>query len=208
MLAERRPVFHSEKDFQFELAWEIHTHHPDWDIRIERPVDIQDGEGARIHHDIWIQHNNEVMVIELKCNTAICTINQPNEIFNLQTHGAQNNGSYDFIRDIERLETTVGRCRNEGRYAVGYAVMITNDPRYSARARSNADYAAFSLHERFINGYLNWSRGVHRRREAPINLTGGYTLNWRDYSALPDDTPTTQVFRYLSVRVDGRQAYA
>ena len=38
-LAARRPVFHSEADFQFALAWQIHTDHPAAHIRLEtRPL--------------------------------------------------------------------------------------------------------------------------------------------------------------------------
>jgi hypothetical protein len=31
-LATTRPIFHSEADFQHQLAWDIHTSHPDSEI--------------------------------------------------------------------------------------------------------------------------------------------------------------------------------
>ena len=37
-LAERRPVFHSEADFQHELAWLVRERYSDVGVRLERPV--------------------------------------------------------------------------------------------------------------------------------------------------------------------------
>lgn len=36
-LAKKRPVFHSEADFQHALAWEIQITYPDANIRLEKP---------------------------------------------------------------------------------------------------------------------------------------------------------------------------
>jgi hypothetical protein len=35
LLAERRPVFHSERDFQHALAWQIQLAYPEAQIRLE-----------------------------------------------------------------------------------------------------------------------------------------------------------------------------
>jgi len=37
-LSRDRPVFHSEKDFQFALAWKIHEMYPRAQVRLEKSV--------------------------------------------------------------------------------------------------------------------------------------------------------------------------
>lgn len=39
-LSKKRPIFHSEKDFQFALSWKIHEIYKDLKIRLERLVYI------------------------------------------------------------------------------------------------------------------------------------------------------------------------
>ena len=39
-LAEQRPVFHSEADFQHAFAWEIHQQLPMASVRLELPVQV------------------------------------------------------------------------------------------------------------------------------------------------------------------------
>ena len=50
-LAARRPVFHSEADFQHALAWELHTRLPALDVRLELPVEAS---GKALHLDLWL----------------------------------------------------------------------------------------------------------------------------------------------------------
>lgn len=40
-LALKRPIFHSEADFQHTLAWEVHLSHPAAEVRLERPVKLE-----------------------------------------------------------------------------------------------------------------------------------------------------------------------
>ena len=39
-LAERRPIFHSETDFQFAFAWQIATMKRDGEVRLEKPFSL------------------------------------------------------------------------------------------------------------------------------------------------------------------------
>ena len=66
-LAAKRPVFHSEADFQHALAWEIHLAFPDAVVRLERPY--RTGEGPRIHLDLWVKGSDRTAVLELKYKT-------------------------------------------------------------------------------------------------------------------------------------------
>lgn len=37
-LSVKRPIFHSEADFQHSLAWEIREHYPESEIRLETKI--------------------------------------------------------------------------------------------------------------------------------------------------------------------------
>ncbi len=54
-LAAKRPLFHSEADFQHALAWELHEDDPELAIRLEYPVRTQD---TTIHVDIWARRSD------------------------------------------------------------------------------------------------------------------------------------------------------
>jgi hypothetical protein len=61
-LAEKRPVFHSEADFQHALAWEIHNVKSDASIRLELPVRADDGA---VHLDLLVVCDHQRFAIEL-----------------------------------------------------------------------------------------------------------------------------------------------
>jgi hypothetical protein len=62
-LAIKRPIFHSEADFQFALAWQLQSMHPNANIRLEKPISRIDGNGRA---DIWIDTEKWLTVVELK----------------------------------------------------------------------------------------------------------------------------------------------
>jgi len=66
-LSAKRPLFHSEADFQHALAWEIHLQFPDAKIRLEyRPA----GVSVKMYVDLWVVLADEtVWAIELKYKT-------------------------------------------------------------------------------------------------------------------------------------------
>ena len=96
-MAESRPVFHNEQDFQFEYAWQIKTKFPEWKIRFERPFEFEQKDG-RI--DLWLE-GDVTYVIELKyphrkiTRGERCKIND--EYFCLKDHGANDYAGYEFF---------------------------------------------------------------------------------------------------------------
>ena len=101
-LARERPVFHSEADFQFALAWRIKkaTSH---DVRLEfKPFPEE-----RVYLDIWLPDVG--VAIELKYPTSGLTVNHGDELFALRNHGTPDLGQYDFLKDISRLERVSAR---------------------------------------------------------------------------------------------------
>jgi len=198
-LAEQRPVFHSEADFQHTLAWEIHRRLPDASVRLERPVKPLTG-GKPLHVDIWVERDGEILAIELKYKTRALQTSERGEEFVLQNHSAQDIARYDFIKDVWRVETIVANYAN----ATGYAILLTNDPSYWTRSHNNRTVdAEFRLHQgRELHGTLDWgshaSEGTKRGREKLLRLAGSYPLQWEDYSRATAEAKWAK-FRYLVV---------
>ena len=202
-LAKTRPIFHSEDDFKFALAWQIHEMMQDIQIRLE----YRHSEG--VYMDIWIRSHR--LAVELKYKTKRLVALDDSEVFHLKEQGARNHGRYDFLKDIERVESAVS----------GFAIILTNEPAYwgehSVRQSSN-DYN-FRIHEgREVSGELNWrdpEAGAAKSgdRQEPTTLSGSYNLRWKEYSRIPriPDIPeigvtsrnqgTHRLFRYLVVAV-------
>ena len=110
-LAKRRPVFHSEADFQHELAWTIRERHPDAGIRLEYPLPL---DGPRRVIDIWL--TDGPTAIELKYWKG-------GEALDL--------ARYDFRKQIDHLESLIADLWID----TGYVVAATN---YSTPASNGA----------------------------------------------------------------------
>jgi len=196
-LAARRPLFHSEKDFQHAFAWELHLGFPEALIRLERPVESKLG---LLHIDVVAELSGQIHAFELKYKTRATAKRLGSELFVLQDHGAQPLGRYDFLKDVARLESLA-----EESPVVGCAVLLTNDSAYWSEPRGVDDTsAAFNLCEgRMISGHLDWSvrasPGTKRKREEPLDFNSQYRLNWHDYSQI--DAKSYPRFRYLAVEV-------
>jgi hypothetical protein len=197
-LASKRPIFCSEADFQHSLAWELHNQDPAAGIRLEYPADLNDNAA---HIDIVSRSGSSVTAIELKYKTRGITIEDSGETYALRNHGAQDCGRYDFIKDIERLESFVDTARA----AVGVAIFMTNDGLYwNQPRRPNTVDAEFRIHDgRVLADSLSWSGtfkpGTVAGRSAPIVLRHSYALKWQEYSSF-DNTKYAR-FRYVMVQV-------
>jgi hypothetical protein len=203
-LSVKRPLFHSEADFQHALAWEIHQQWLGCSIRLEfKPPNATD----RTYIDIWVKTLDILIAIELKYKTRTFSTNIQGEDFNLSNHSAPDQGRYDFLKDIQRLEQIVYGYSNA---AIGYAIFLSNDPTYWKLPldKPTAD-AQFRIHQnRTLTGELNWgttaSSGSTRGREKPIIIKGSYTPNWLDFSKLNGLPQTGGDFKYLLVKVDSK----
>jgi len=200
-LAEQRPIFHSEADFQHAIAWEMHQRLPRASVRLERPVEVSHPT-KRLHVDIWIEQDGHVLAIELKYKTRALQAHIGSEHFALRSQTAQDLGRYDFIKDIGRVESIVADCAPR---ASGYAILLTNDPSYWTQSRNDNTYDAnFRVHEgSTLHGSLEWapgaSEGTRRGREDLLHLRESYALRWEDFSRPAGGSHGR--FRYLLVEV-------
>lgn len=191
-LAIKRPLFHSEADFQHALAWEIHQQSSNHSIRLEfKPPNIK----KRFYIDLWVANKESAIAIELKYKTRGPSLEHEGETFDLLNQSAQDCGRYDFCKDIQRLEAVASEQPN----IIGYAIFLTNDSGYWNKPRKDqpAD-SDFRIHQgKTLSGELKWgshaSQGTKRGREDSISIKGTYDLAWKQFS---------QQFKYLLVKIE------
>lgn len=193
-LSQWRPIFHSEADFQFSLAWIIKEKYPDCEIRLEFVPEFN----PNLHLDILVILDGKWIPIELKYTTKKCIKNIKNETYVLKEQGAKDLGCYNYLKDIMRIEEFRDKADT---FIEGYTIKITGEMSYlKPPIKENCTYAEFSIDNGSIKtGCMNWStntgKGTMRGMEAPIVLTGMYPINWKEYSKVDDTNSGT--FMYL-----------
>jgi hypothetical protein len=198
-LSYKRPIFYSEADFQHSIAWYLHLLFPDSNLRLEKRVVVAE---EAFYVDIVFINSDSEIPIEVKYKTRAISAKIDNEIFQLKSHGAQDLGRYDFIKDIVRVEKVVA---STGKGKVGYVLFLTNDSAYWKESNWQREtvYKEFEINDgRILKGKLSWKDhvgpGTTRGREQPLTLMGNYKLEWKEYSDL---NSTYGKFRYLIVEI-------
>ena len=151
-------IFQSEAQFQFDLSWELQKQLPNCRVKLEDMRSVIRNEKGEIKNkfytDTVLEDGDYSIAIELKYKTAapkegyydkekgICLFNQ----------GAVDEGRYDYLWDVHRLELLTGKGNNKellfgkcgseeaeakwGHVEVlkgcnkGYAVLLTNEKDY------------------------------------------------------------------------------
>lgn len=215
--ANKGIIFSNESQFQFALAWklrekltEIGIDKKDFEILLEHLVIIDDKKN---YVDILLRIKNSLYPIELKYKSAtkkLTYISNGREYYTFN-QGAEDCGSYDFLKDITRLELLTDknvRVLSDYTVQTGFAIMMTNDHLYRRdnKQKSNGDHYCweqfFLTHERHISGTLNWIDktgevikesgeayekirkvyGTDRARPIELKKNEGYDLIWQPYS--------------------------
>jgi len=209
-LKDRRPVFNSEDDFKFSLAWLIKEKYKDKvEIRLEKKMNnnrdaSSSGAGDKKNKnqriDIFIivknENNVEKIGIELKYFTAEIEWqdNKNEETFILVDQYANDIKCYDAWKDVERLEDFI----EKGFINRGFVIWLTNvnsltkNPAETKKRNNNKTYyEEFKIFNgREINGpkKLEWdkkaSEGTTKGRDKEITIKGNYKVYWKDYSIL------------------------
>jgi len=185
-LSKKRAIFHSESDLQHALAWELHSIYPNCSVRLEKRMNILE---EPTYVDLLIILNDQKTAIELKYKTRELFAVVDNEVYWLKGQSAQDQGRYDFLKDVQRLEDITSRYKG----TTGYAIILTNDSAYWKQPlSSNTVDASFRIHEgREIVGQLSWgtnaSDSTKNNREKDIRLRNTYTAVWSGYSVLNEE---------------------
>ena len=203
-LSKKRPIFHSEKDFQFALSWKIHEMYEGLKIRLERPAYINNSN-KKIHLDIFIIEYKSLILIELKYKKHEINIEWDGERFHLSKDQAEPPSRYDFVSDIIRLEKCKEIFKTDYKNILGYALFLTNESTYWKQSKKeDAIDKEFRIHEGIeLSGKLSWGAnagGTKKNREEPLNLNNSYEIHWKDYSNFEDKK--NGQFRYVLVEVE------
>ena len=185
----KRQIFVSEADFQLELAWIIKDKYPSAKVRCEYTPLFD----PSMHIDILVIMDNKWVPIELKYKTKGCVKEYKGDVYNIKNHFAKDQGCYDYLKDIQRIE----RVRHEMRsFEEGYAIFITNDKGYKNKPKDSCVYKAFSLSDGEIkHGLMDWAPGAgdgtKKGREKSIDLDGSYPIAWTEYSKIDNSNTGT-----------------
>lgn len=190
-LRSRRPVFHSEADFQHAFGQVIHDLDPTLHVRLE--VRQENAE----YLDLLCFGAIGRTAIEFKYVTAGWQGKGgiTGENFELRHHSATDLARRNFVFDIERLERFCAARKGTN----GLAILLTNDASLWKEPRSvrlTRDHA-FRIHEGVeLFGTLEWAGGAYPPNTR--HLAGRYRISWQDYWNL--DGPNGK-FRWLLVQV-------
>lgn len=199
--AGKRPVFHSEADFQFAFAWEAKGLHPHLEVRLETHPQPE----VRLDLEL-IDASGAGLAIELKYMTRLWAGSVRGETYALKNHGASDLGGYDVVKDVVRVERFVAARPGW----TGLVIALTNEPGYwrsPGHGRpTNAD--AFRLYDgSTLSGERRWgpnTGGTAKGRETPLALQAVHPLQWVDYSRV--DASRAGTFRALVIPISGPTA--
>ena len=193
-----RNIFHSEADFQHHLAWHIHTELQNPQLRLEYPLS-KNGSNRWEYCDIVLKSPYNIG-IELKYKTKRFTTKIEGESFELKDQSAQDEGRYDFLKDVKRLETW---CK-DGKINSGYAIILTNDSSYWTKpTKDDTKDKDFRLHNRKIIDKLDldWKKDTSKttkKGRGGFKLENEYSLEWKDV----DSNVPNSNFRYILLKVE------
>jgi len=197
-LAQKRPIFHSEADFQQAFAWEIQVRYPTAIVRLEtRPL-----SGEAIYLDVFAVVDEVRVAVELKYLVRSLDLTILGERFQLRDQGAHDVRRYDVVKDISRIESLIERDIAD----VGFVITLSNDPAYwKTGTKEGPSDRDFRLHEgNLLSGKRSWSpnagAGTTRGRPSPITLDYEHVVRWHNYSFLGDGSGKTLRYAAMDIR--------
>ena len=187
-------AFHTERDFQYELAFHLKVLLRGVDMHLEHTFATL-GEGTFV--DIFIPELRTA--IELKYHKG--AFDAPP--YSLKDAGEQEQGCYRFWQDVRRIERIIKNNEADS----GYAILLSNKssmwkkPQYGTRSGRFGEFRVFDNRQN-ITGTLNWNyeEGSKARRQDPVHLEGHYCTQWKNYHL--HEGKKNGAFRYLLIHID------
>ena len=207
-LALSRPIFHSEADFQHELAFALRSEN--LYVRLEQPFDLQKrvkNYPNKCELDLLSIRESDKFrtAIELKYFRTSFSCEVDGEEFHLVNTWGTNLSRYDSWADFQRVQWLV----DEGFASKGYSVVLTNaSDAWQVNSETGNTYGKnFSLHQGrcYQRGErLDWHRdpteksiGAKRLSGSPISIPNDGRCVWYPYSRLINAENRNTEFRYL-----------
>jgi len=187
-LEEKRPIFHSEADFQYAFSRVLNEMDDKAEVRLEYPIRfISDKKNRKIDNralDIWIK--NKKIAIELKYALKKIDFSHKGEAYSLKSSRIHNL-RYSFVKDVSRTEDLVWA----NKIKKGYAIVISNNRSMWSKGEGGSEM--FSL-DTILKGKMKWT--IETSKKIPIKLRGEYSMDWKKYSQLDDHR-----FRYMALEI-------
>lgn len=202
-LKDKRPLFCSEADFQFEFARKIESYlknekkYKEVKILLEC-YQMYKTETNPMYIDILVIIDKHWYPIELKYKTKgnydknyPLKYNDDNYEFVIKNHLAENINSYKYLCDIKRIEKI--KENRKDKFKKGYAIMITNDSCYwNGPKKESPIYEDFIINENckiVPQKLMNWhgaSKEIINKYPA-FYVTNEYIMHWKTYSKIPTE---------------------
>ncbi|MBQ9731363.1 MAG: hypothetical protein IJV94_04605 [Bacilli bacterium] len=135
-LSIKRPLFHNEKDFQFEFA--LLLNQLGYKTRLETYIGKENGKRKYIDLVAIDEEKQECYLFEFKYKTLDKQVIIDNEIYDLFNHAARDLGSYAFLKDVQRIENLINKTIFSYKVKEGYAILLTNDLGYLKGFKQNS----------------------------------------------------------------------
>lgn len=183
-LSKTNPLFCSELEFQFYLAWKIkEIYGKKFKIFIEYRLKNYEGKNRNIDL-LLIDSGGNYIPIELKYKTSKFEQVWNGITYQLKEQSANDLSKYGHLKDISRIEYFK---ETEKKFIVGYAIIITNQSRTWQKILNpkQTDYE-FSLEDGITvcKGIKKWNKETseyNQKNNPPIILKNDYIINWQDY---------------------------
>ena len=183
-LSKTNPLFNSELEFQFYLAWKIKELYKDiYTICLEYPLKNYQGKNRNIDL-VLVCNNGNLIPIELKYKTSKFEYFFNNINYKLKDQSANDLSKYGHLKDVSRIEYFKETEKN---FLVGYVITITNQAKTWEKILSpkQTDFE-FSLENgsTACKGVKYWHicKSNHNKNNyLPINLKNDYFINWHDF---------------------------
>ena len=185
-LAKKRPVFHSEDDFKFELGYLLRQKCRN--VRMERPYYLKNG--TKVELDIEV---NSRIAIELKYKKSAFRKEIKNEIFDLKDDKKFTYSRYDFVNDAWRVRSLI----DENQHNIGFTIVLVNAKEYWSSVKERNKDKMFELVDsrKFFKGESLCLKDPKRPNDYPpieVNFTD--EIKWYNYSDLKDKNGTFKFF--------------
>lgn len=177
-LGKRRPIFHSEADFQHELAHASRAHDPELELRLEYPI----GTDTRASLDILLRKGEARFELELKYLCRSCDVTRWRA---LRARASERTRHSPLRRRQGHRPHGAVRGAPQGRRRGTHPQQRSR--LLSSRRRADTIDAAFDLADlRQLTGTLGWAAnagaGTMKGRADPLIVSGSYALRWCDYA--------------------------
>lgn len=183
-LSKTNPIFCSELEFQFYLAWKIKEFYGEqYKICIEYPLKNYEGKNRDIDL-VLIDNNGCYIPIELKYKTSKCEQTFNGIEYKLKDQSANDLTKYGHIKDISRIEYFK---ETEEKFVVGYAITITNQCKtWQKITNSEQTDFEFSLENgiKICKGIKKWHKyksDYNAKNNPPIKLKNDYFIHWQNF---------------------------